>query len=76
MTFSLGSFMAELSTATQGVFDSLLPVLYLLLGLLLALFIIDYIVSLMRASYDERHYRRGDVQQENGVWVDDETNPY
>jgi hypothetical protein len=52
MNFSLGSFMADLTTSSQGVFNSLLPVIYLLLGILMAFWLISFVIDKMGQTND------------------------
>jgi hypothetical protein len=69
MNLSLGTFMTDLSPAVQMVFDALLPVVYLLLGLLLAFWVVDYVIdTLADVGYIKRNHR---IQYDNEI--DDET---
>jgi len=47
MEISLGNFMGELSTSTSQVMDSVAPVATLILGILLAFFVIEKVVTML-----------------------------
>lgn len=47
MTITLGTFMADLTASTQQVFNSILPVIYLLLGILLGFFILHTVIEML-----------------------------
>ena len=53
MTITLGNFMADLMTSVQGVFDSMLPVVYLLLGIFLTFWIVSFVIDKVRDVSDK-----------------------